>query len=77
MYQPLPREDLMTKKQDKLTQVSARIGSTLGKANKRARKVATLGTVAKREIKDISRQIESLKKQLAKTSDRLKKVLVS
>jgi hypothetical protein len=67
----------MAKKQDKLTQVSVRIGSTLGKANKRARKVAKVGVVAKHEIKQISRQIESLKKQLTKTSDRLKKVLVS
>jgi predicted translin family RNA/ssDNA-binding protein len=67
----------MTKKQDKLTQVSVKIGKTLGKANRRAHKVATVGVVAKQEIKEISRQIESLKKQLAKTSDRLKKVLVS
>ncbi len=67
----------MAKKQDKLTQVSVKIGKTLGKANRRARKVANAGVVAKQELKEISRQIEGLKKQLATTSERLKKVLVS
>lgn len=67
----------MAKKQDKLTQVSVKVGAALGKANRRARKVATAGVVAKQELKEISRQIEGLKKQLAKTSERLKKVLVA
>jgi predicted transcriptional regulator len=54
----------MAKKQNKLTQVSVKIGSTLGKANKQARKVASAGVVAKREIKEISRQIDRLKRAL-------------
>jgi predicted transcriptional regulator len=64
-------------KKDKLTEVSVKVGTALGKVNKRARKVASAGVVAKEELKDIAREIESLKKQLTKTSDRLRKALVS
>lgn len=71
----------MAKKKDKLTEVSTKIGAALGKAEKQtrlhARKVAEARAVAKQELKLISRQVDSLKKQLAKTSDRLKRVLVS
>jgi hypothetical protein len=75
------REVSMAKKKDKLTEVSTKIGAALGKAEKQtrlhARKVAEVRAVAKQELKLISRQVDSLRKQLAKTSDRLKKVLVS
>lgn len=66
---------------DKLTQVSVKIGKALGKADKetraRARKVAAASTVAKEELREIAKQVESLKKQLQKSSDRLKKALSS
>jgi polyhydroxyalkanoate synthesis regulator phasin len=66
---------------DKLTDVSVKIGTALGKADKqaraRARKVAEASKVAKEELHDIAQQVEALKKQLAKTTDRLKKVLAS
>jgi len=71
---PLIREANMAKK-DKLTDVSVKIGAALGKADKRARKFLTAGDIAKEELREISRQVEQLKKQLAKTTERLKKAL--
>lgn len=65
----------MAKKEDKLTEVSVKIGTALGKADKRARKFLAAGEIAKEELVEISRQVEELKKQLANTSDRLKKAL--
>jgi seryl-tRNA synthetase len=66
-------------KKDKLTEVSTRIGKALGKAEKqarlRARKLSEAGKVTKEELRDISMQVDALKKQLAKTTQRLKKVL--
>lgn len=66
-------------KKDKLTQVSVRIGKALGKAEKqahrRARQIAEAGKVTKEELQEISKQVEALKKQLVKTTGRLKKVL--
>lgn len=68
-------------RKDKLTQVSVRIGKALGKADKqahlRARQIAEAGKVTKEELQEISKQVEALKKQLAKTTQRLKKVLSS
>jgi len=66
-------------KKDKLTEVSTKIGSALGKAEKQARlrahKVAKAGVVAKEELHEITKQVEALKQQLAKTTKRLKKAL--
>jgi len=68
-------------KNDRLTEVSAKIGAALGKADKqarlRARKVADATVVAKEELQEISKQVEALKQQLAKTTKRLKKALGS
>jgi len=66
-------------KNDKLTEVSVKIGAALGKADKQARiqsrRVAEASKVAKEELQEISKQVESLKQQLAKTTKRLKKAL--
>lgn len=66
-------------KKDKLTEVSVKIGKALGRADKqahrRARQIAEAGKVTKEELQEISKQVEALKKQLAKTTQRLKKVL--
>jgi len=66
-------------KKDKLTEVSVRIGKALGKADKQAhahaKKLSAAGKVAKEELEEISKQVEALKKQLAKTTQRLKKSL--
>ena len=68
-------------KKDRLTEVSKKIGAALGKADKqarlRAKKVADAGVVAKEELHDISKQVDALKQQLAKTTKRLKKALSS
>ena len=68
-------------KNDKLKEVSVKIGTALGKADKqarrRARKVAEASVVAKEELHEIAKQVEVLKQQLAKTTKRLKKALSS
>jgi predicted nucleic acid-binding Zn-ribbon protein len=64
---------------DRLTEVSVNIGKALGKAEKqarmRARQLNNASVVAKEELEEISKQVEVLKKQLAKATDRLKKAL--
>jgi hypothetical protein len=62
-------------KKSKLTQVAVRIGSAMGKADRTAHKVAKAGVLAKKELEDISKQVEGLKKQLLKTTKRLQKAL--
>jgi hypothetical protein len=68
-------------KKDKITQVSQRIGKALGKADKeahlRARQFREATKAAKEELHDISKQVDAMKKQLAKTTQRLKKALSS
>jgi len=62
-------------KKNKLTEVSVKIGSTLGKANKKARQLSQAGQVAKEELLAISKQVDELKRQLEKTTKRLKKAI--
>ena len=62
-------------KKDRLREVSVRIGTAMGKADKQARKFKKAGAVAKEELRAISKQIDGLKKQLVKTSKRLKNAL--
>ncbi len=62
-------------KNDRLKEVSAKIGTVMGKADKQARKFKKAGAVAKQELLVISKQIDELKKQLYKTTTRLKKAL--
>jgi len=66
-------------KKNRLTQVSVKIGKTLGKADKQARvharRIANASVIAKEELQEISKQVDALKKQLAKTAVRLKKAL--
>lgn len=68
-------------KKNKLTEVSVKIGKALGKAEKqahrRARQFNEATQVTKEELRAISKQVDVLKKQLAKTTQRLKKVLSS
>ena len=62
-------------KKDKITQVSVKVGAAMGKAERKARKIAQVGDVAKEELKAISKQVDEMKKQLAKTTKRLQKAL--
>jgi hypothetical protein len=59
-------------KKGRLSEVGVQIGSTLGKADRRAHKLAA---EAKEELLAISKQVDELKKQLAKSTKRLKKSL--
>lgn len=62
-------------KKSKLTQVAARIGGTIGKADRKAHKVVEAGAVAKQELLEIAKQVGALKRQLEKTTKRLKHAL--
>jgi hypothetical protein len=59
----------------RLKTTASRIGAAIGRADRTAHKVAKAGVVAKKELEDISKQVEALKRQLLKTTRRLKKAL--
>jgi hypothetical protein len=59
----------------KLRQVAVSIGAAVGKADRTAHKVAKAGVVAKKELAAISKQVDALKKQLQKTTQRLRHAL--
>ena len=54
---------------------AAKVGAVVGRAEGTARKIAKAGAVAKEELEEISKQVEDLKRQLQKTTQRLKKAL--
>jgi len=62
-------------KKSKLNQVAVTIGTAMGKADRTAHKVAKAGALAKEELADISKQVDALKKQLQKTTKRLRRAL--
>ena len=62
-------------KKSKFTRVAARIGAAMGRADRTAHKVAKAGVLAKSELDDISKQVDALKRQLQKTTRRLKRAL--
>jgi ribosomal protein L29 len=62
-------------KKSKLSQVAVRIGSAMGRADRKAHQVAKAGVLAKKELQDISKQVDALKRQLLKTTKRLKNAL--
>ncbi|MGB2590477.1 MAG: hypothetical protein WBG02_19340 [Candidatus Acidiferrum sp.] len=62
-------------RKSKLTQVAVRIGGALGKADRKAHKVVLAKALAKKELQDISRQVEALKRQLERTAKHLKRAL--
>jgi ribonuclease HII len=68
------QEEQMAKK-NKLTQTAQTIGAAMGRADRTAHKVAKASVVAKQELAAISKQVEALKKQLRKTTKRLKRAL--
>jgi hypothetical protein len=62
-------------RRSRFTRVAVKIGSAIGRADRTAHKVAKAGVLAKRELEDISKQVEGLKRQLQKTTRRLKRAL--
>jgi hypothetical protein len=59
----------------KLTRVAVSIGSAMGKADRKAHQVAKAGVLAKKELRDIGKQVDALKRQLQKTTKRLRRAL--
>jgi len=68
------REDTMAKK-SRLTRVAVKIGTAMGKADRKAHQVVKAGKLAKKELADISKQVDALKRQLQTTTKRLKRAL--
>jgi len=66
-------------KKDKWKDAAVKIGGAVGRldgtAHKAARKAATAIDVAKSELDDVAKQVEALKKQLAKSSKKLQAAL--
>ena len=62
-------------KKSKLTQVAVKIGEAMGRADRKAQQVAKAGVLAKKELRTISKQVDVLKRQLFKTTKRLKNAL--
>jgi hypothetical protein len=58
-----------------LKKVAVKIGGALGKADRKAHQVVSAGALAKKELVEISKQVDALKRQLAKTTKRLKHAL--
>jgi len=67
-------EGMMARK-DRLTRVAVGIGRAVGKADRKAHQVAKAGLVAKKELEEIAKQVEGLKKQLLRTTKRLRAAL--
>jgi predicted nucleic acid-binding Zn-ribbon protein len=62
-------------KKNRLTRVAVSIGAAMGKADRKAQQVAKAGVLAKKELKEIGKQVDALKRQLRKTTRRLKRAL--
>ena len=62
-------------KKSKLTQVAVGIGTAMGKADRKAHQIVKAGKLAKKELADISKQVDALKRQLLTTTKRLKRAL--
>jgi uncharacterized coiled-coil DUF342 family protein len=62
-------------KKNKLAKVASQIGGAIGKADRKAHKVVAAGSVAKEELQAIAKQVGALKRQLDKTTKRLKHAL--
>jgi hypothetical protein len=72
-------EEAIMANKNKLKDAAMKIGRTVGRidgtAHKAARKAAAAIDVAKGELNDVTKQVEALKKQLAKSTKRLQAAL--
>lgn len=66
-------EEKMAK--SRLTKVAESIGGAIGKADRTAHKVAKAGVLARKELGALSKEVDSLKKRLQKTTKRLRNAL--
>jgi hypothetical protein len=65
----------MMARRNRLTRVAVGIGTAIGKADRKAHQVAKAGLMAKKELDAIAKQVDGLKRQLQKTTKRLKSAL--
>jgi hypothetical protein len=59
----------------KLKNAAVTIGAAAGKADRTAHRVAEASVIARNELTALMKQVESLKKQLEKSSARLRRAL--
>ncbi|MFZ0038510.1 MAG: hypothetical protein WAK91_13860 [Candidatus Acidiferrales bacterium] len=62
-------------KKSRLNRIATSIGAAVGTADAKAHKVVKAGAVARKELDDISKQLDALKRQLQKTTKRIRKAL--
>lgn len=62
-------------RKSRFSKAAEKIGTAVGRADRTAHKLAKAGVVAKKELEDISKEVESLKRRLLKASKRLKKAM--
>ena len=58
-----------------ISKAAEKIGAAVGRADRTAQKLTKAGGVAKKELADISKEVESLKRRLLRASQRLKKAM--
>jgi len=68
------QEEYMAKR-SKLNKFARKIGAAVGSADAKAHKYVKAGSVARKELDAISKQLDALKRQLLKTSKRIKTAL--
>ena len=62
-------------KKNRFTRVAESIGTAVGRADRKAHQIAKAGVLAKKELNDIGKQVDALRRQLQKTTKRLKRAL--
>ena len=62
-------------KKSRLTRVAVKIGSAMGRADRKAHQIVKAGKLAKKELADISKQVDALKRQLQAATTRLRRAL--
>ena len=62
-------------KKNRFSNAARKIGAAMGRAEGTAHKFAKAGVVARKELDEITKQVNQLKRQLEKTAKRLKHAL--
>jgi predicted nucleic acid-binding Zn-ribbon protein len=65
----------MMARKNRLARVAVGIGEAIGRADRKAHQVAKAGVLAKKELEAIGKQVDALKRQLQKTTKRMKAAL--
>jgi hypothetical protein len=69
------KEDAEMARKDRLKSAAVKIGTVMGRADRKARQVAKAAETARKEIAELSKQVEKLAGEVKKASKRLKKAL--